>query len=183
MVRLSDSEALRILIDRDAPVLATARDVSRLLREQAIDGAVIGGVAVFLHGHRRLTVDVDVLVSDTSRAAAALLDAGFVFDASQREFRRDAAVVHLVPQSDSGLDRISVEEIDGVRSLPLHDLVAMKLRTGLAKVTRAQDLADVIALIRVRELGSEYARQLPRDLQSEFRRLVKAVESERPGNP
>lgn len=54
----------------------------------------------------------------------------------------------------------------------------MKLRSGLASTVRAQDLADVIGLIRARHLTAEFAARLQKDLRPEFRKLVKAVQAD-----
>ncbi len=61
----------------------------------------------------------------------------------------------------------------------LADLIAMKLRSGLVKITRAQDLADVLGLIRRRGLKGDFARELDPDLRPAFRKLVNAIASEK----
>lgn len=55
----------------------------------------------------------------------------------------------------------------------------MKLRTGSRKVTRAQDLADVIGLIRARRLAAGFATRVAKDVHPEYRRLWRAVQAER----
>lgn len=55
----------------------------------------------------------------------------------------------------------------------------MKLRSGLESVVRAQDIADVIARIRVHKLIATFAAKLDRSLRPEFRKLVTAVRRER----
>jgi hypothetical protein len=47
-------EALSLL-DRRGLILELARAISRLMRREGIPGAVIGGIAVVLHGHVRAT--------------------------------------------------------------------------------------------------------------------------------
>jgi hypothetical protein len=54
----------------------------------------------------------------------------------------------------------------------------MKLRSGTANLLRAQDLADVIGLIRCRKLTGEFARHLGRSLRPTFRKLARAIERE-----
>src|SRR5207253_874843 len=54
-------EAL-LMLDKRGAVLETARTISRIMRQHHVPGAIIGGVAVVLHGHVRTTKDVDVLV-------------------------------------------------------------------------------------------------------------------------
>jgi hypothetical protein len=54
----------------------------------------------------------------------------------------------------------------------------MKLASGIKNILRAQDLADVIGLIRQKRLTSEFARKLDKSVRPEYRKLVKAIESE-----
>ena len=92
-------EALLMLENRGT-VLDTARTVSRLLRDHNLSGAVIGGIAVVLHGHLRTTRDVDVLVRGRSQDFAdALAASGATFDAGRREFLLAGVPVHPVPES------------------------------------------------------------------------------------
>ena len=55
----------------------------------------------------------------------------------------------------------------------------MKLESGSKNVLRAQDLADVIGLIRQNELTSEFARHLDKSLRSAYRKLVKAIQEDK----
>lgn len=78
MSRLTRDEGMLIL-ERRGPVLDIAREVSAILRARGIEGAVIGGVAVVLHGHLRTTVDV-LIADDDESFADALRSEGFRFD-------------------------------------------------------------------------------------------------------
>lgn len=175
--RLRD-EALRLL-DGRGTILDTAREVSRLMREAGIPGVVIGGIAVVLHGHLRTTKDIDIFLdSDLGPLADLLAAHGFRFDPDRREFEREGVPVHLV-----GLDQLKTPpretvEIDGIATVSLADLIAMKLRCGTRDVLRAQDLADVIGLIRRHRLDDDFARCLDRDLRPDFRRLAHAIRRE-----
>ena len=42
-----------LMLDNRGAVLETARTISRIMREHGVPGAIIGGVAVVLHGHVR----------------------------------------------------------------------------------------------------------------------------------
>ena len=169
-------EALLVLEGRGM-ILEIAREVSALMRQAGVNGAVIGGVAVVLHGHLRTTVDVDVFIPDPpERLADILKSAGFAFDAGKKEFTKSGVPVHLVlidqvrrPPSD----RI---ELDGVTTISLANLIDMKLRSGSTNPLRAQDLADVIGLIRHHHLRSDFAARLGSDVRGEFRKLVEAIE-------
>jgi hypothetical protein len=172
------NEALKLLDGRGA-ILDAAREISTALREHGVEGAIVGGVAVVLHGHVRTTVDVDVYSAEPAGRIVGVIEAlGFSLDRARREFVRDKLVVHIVRPEQVPIPPREVVEIDGVTTVSLADLIAMKLRSGLARVTRAQDLADVIGLIRACGLKAGFASRLPADLRPEYRKLVRAVREE-----
>lgn len=164
------------MLEGRGAVLETARDVTRVLREAGIDGAIIGGVAVVLHGHVRTTVDVDVFVAEpTGSLAHALANAGYTFDAHTREFKKAAVPVPIVTLQQTKTAPKEYAEIDGVRTVALPDLISMKLASGLSDPLRAQDLADVIGLIRSCRLDGSFAAKLTRGLRADFRKLARGV--------
>lgn len=164
------------MLEGKGAVLATAREVSALVREAGLSAAVIGGVAVALHGHVRTTIDVEVLVERPLDAIAELLTAhGFEFDADRREFTKNGVPVHLVSPEQTGASLGETITIDEVTTVTLAALIEMKLRSGAKNILRAQDLADVIGLIRVHQLTASYVRHLDRTLRPEFRALVCAI--------
>ena len=67
----------------------TAAHCHRLLAAAKIPHAILGGVAVCLHGYQRNTVDVDVLIRrEDSAAVRESLEAElFVWNAKEKEFR------------------------------------------------------------------------------------------------
>lgn len=171
-------EALRLLGGESA-ILDIAREVSRIMRDARIDGAIIGGVAVVLHGHIRTTVDVDVFVPlPLEQLREPLERNGYQFDAVQREFRKQGIPVHLVSLVQLGQAPERRVEIDEITTVSLADLVNMKLRSGSTSVVRSQDLADVIGLIRHHNLSGKFAPKIHKELREEFRRLVRAVKKD-----
>jgi hypothetical protein len=54
----------------------------------------------------------------------------------------------------------------------------MKLRSGSTNLLRAQDLADVIGLIRHHQLRRGFARHLDKTLRPAFRKLVYMIQQE-----
>lgn len=154
------------MLEKKGAVLETARRVSAVLRDAKIDAAVIGGVAVYLHGYVRTTENVDVFVGTESERAASLLSR-----TSEVPVRIiDRARVHPVPTERSVIDEIT--------TVGLADLVNLKLRTGTTKVNRAQDLADVIGLIRANHLTASFAAKIEKSLRTDFKRLVDAVQTD-----
>src|SRR5512146_1616649 len=86
-----------LMLENSGAVLETARKVSRLLTEGGVPGAIIGGIAVFLHGYARTTRDVDVLAPGNLAAFGRLLEqAGAKFDRARKEYVLDGVPVHLV---------------------------------------------------------------------------------------
>jgi hypothetical protein len=167
-------------LDGQGAILDLARELSRLMSEAGVSGAVIGGIAVVLHGHVRTTKDIDLFVPGPPEPLGELLLAhGFAFDAARREFRRDEIPVHLVTRQQVEQAPRRIIEIEGVKTVSLEDLVEMKLRSGTANLLRAQDLADAIGLIRRHSLTGEFARSLDKSLRPTFRRLVKELKRER----
>lgn len=168
-------EALEILNGGGA-ILDTSREVSRLMSEAGIDAAIIGGVAVVLHGHVRTTVDVDLFVGGSTQAASDALKAGgFDFDPAKREFAKAGVPVHLVTIEQLKRPPSAFVEIEHIRTVDLPSLIEMKLRSGTSDPLRAQDIADVIGLIRHHNLTATFARDIDKRLRPEFRKLVKAV--------
>lgn len=180
MTRSIRQEALLLLEGRGA-ILDTAREVSALLRAQKIEGAVIGGIAVVLHGYVRTTVDIDVFTEQSQRLAAALEAHGFVFEADQRQFVKSGVPVHLVTIDEIKVPPRKLEERNGIRTVSLADLINMKLRTGTTDPLRAKDLADVIGLIEANRLSGDFAPRISGDLRPEFRKLVRAVQDRSAG--
>ena len=173
------NEALLIL-DKRGRVLDIAREVSRLMRAAACPGVVIGGVAVVLHGHLRTTKDVDIFLNPPLKPLADLLtNNGFSFDRAARAFVKQGVPVHLVSPEEIGSAPKEAVDIEGVTTVTLPDLISMKLRSGSANLLRAQDLADVIGLIRHHQLTSEFARNLDKTLRPAFRKLVRLIQRER----
>lgn len=173
------NEALAML-HGESKILDVAREVSGVLRSAEIPGAIIGGVAVVLHGYVRTTLDVDVWTPEPAeRLAEALKDAGFVWNRSRREFAIAGVPVHLVLTDQTGREPARRREIDGITTVSLADLINLKLRSGTKSVLRAIDLADVIGLIRANRLGSSFAVKIDKPLRAEFRKLVTAIRNQK----
>jgi hypothetical protein len=172
-------EALSLL-ERRGTILDLARELSRVMQQEKIPGVIIGGIAVVLHGHLRSTKDIDIFLDDSlERIAAALAAHGFQRDRARHEFVRDGVPVHLVTREQVARPPRKRIEIEGITTVSLADLVEMKLESGSKNILRAQDLADVIGLIRQNGLTGEFARHLDKSVRSEYRKLVKAIREDR----
>jgi hypothetical protein len=178
-----DNESLWDAAQRCHEALAAAK----------IPHAIVGGVAVCLHGYQRNTVDVDLLVrkEDTAAIRQTLSDAGFRWNAKEVEFRSLAGVAvqfvlsgekagkgSEVQLPDPAEPRI-VKYLAGLPVLSLARLIESKIACAEGNVRRTyKDLADVVELIAVNKLNAGFARYLHKTLRATFRELVRRARAE-----
>ncbi len=148
--------------------------VARSIRD-AVDAPVLGGIAVYLHGVRRSTIDLDLYTHDRRHTAEQLEASGARWDVENREHVLDGVRIHTVTPEDAKhtVERTSI--IDGVRVVSLKDLVAIKLICGMNNLARSKDISDVEELIRLVPLDKRFSAKLPNDLRAPFKKLVDAV--------
>ncbi len=53
-------------LNKDGPVQLSIRSITKDLKEEKIDYAVIGGLAVYAHGYEKTTHDCDILLLNQS---------------------------------------------------------------------------------------------------------------------
>lgn len=165
----------------------TAVQCHELLAAANIPHAVVGGVAVCLHGYQRNTVDLDLLVRKEDAAAIrkTLADAGFTWNAKHVEFRSPTGVPVqfllsgdkagkgsevLLPNPGEGR---AIKMVEGLPVLTLARLIESKIACAEGDLRRAyKDLADVVELIAVNRLSSSFARYLHKSLRPTYRDLV-----------
>jgi hypothetical protein len=72
-------------MNKRSAILDLVREVSRLMRDAWISGALIGGIAVVLHDHVRTTMSIDIFTEGPLEPLAALLLAsGFDHDPGKK---------------------------------------------------------------------------------------------------
>jgi hypothetical protein len=169
----------------------TLRNISRRLQELGIEYAIVGGMALFAHGFRRFTEDVDLLVTSAGmeRIREELEGLGYTRPAGTSTKLRDVTTgvriefliaghypgdgkqkpVAFPPPADVGV------EIDGIRYLKLPKLVELKLASGISAAHRLKDLSDVQELIRVLHLPRTLADELDPSVRTKFLELYDAV--------
>jgi hypothetical protein len=181
--------------EKESKVHQTLLKVTKRLDALAIPYALVGGMAMFLHGYRRFTDDVDILVTKESLALIheKLEGSGYLppFQGSKqlRDTDNGVRIEFLVTGGYPGdgkekpisfPDPVTVfTVIDGIKVLNLPTLVQLKLASGTAP-GRLKDLGDVQELIRVMGLREEFAEQLDASVQGQYRKLWADVHQARP---
>lgn len=156
------------------------------LNRLGIDYAIAGGMALFFHGYRRFTEDVDVLVTPEGLEAihAALDGLGYVrpFKLSKnlRDTQSGVRIDFLVSGQYPGdgtpgpvafpVPAAASETLEGTKVLRLSRLVELKLASGKSP-GRLKDLADVQELIRGLKLDREFSTQLEPSLRETYLQL------------
>lgn len=166
----------------------TATRVHQLLSAQLIPHALVGGVAVCLHGYRRTTIDINSLVrsGDSQAVRSSLQSAGFEWEPVTKEFRGELEipVQFLVAGERAGsgsevqlpdpLEAENVVTIEGLPVITLARLIEAKIACGEGNLRRThKDFADVVELIAHHQLGGEFARYLHKSVRRTFRQLTK----------
>ncbi|MBX7105374.1 MAG: hypothetical protein K1X57_14920 [Gemmataceae bacterium] len=168
----------------------TATRVHGALTDAGIDYAIAGGVAVCLHGYRRNTVDIDLIIrpeqADDFRVALAAAE--FNWNSETREMRSPSGVavqVLLAGESEgpgqparfpSPDDATCLAHIEGLVVLSLAALIQSKIACGLGNLRRThKDFADVVELIAIHQLDGSFSRFLHESVRGEYRELVRRV--------
>jgi hypothetical protein len=166
----------------------TAAQCHAILTAAKIPHAIMGGVAVCLHGYQRNTVDVDLLVrkEDSLVVRECLKRESFAWNERDKEFTSPSGIaVQCLSAGDPagaggevGLpdpsDEFAVTEIEGLPVLRLSKLIESKIACGSGDLRRThKDFADVVELILQNRLDSSFARCLHKSLRATYRRLVR----------
>jgi hypothetical protein len=171
----------------------TLERLVRHFRDLGVDYAVCGALAVNHYARPRMTVDVDVLVTEEGleRFKRAFVGRGYVekFPGSRglRDTETGVVVDFLVAGGFPGDGRpkpvrfpdpkeASVQgEIARVLSLPR--LIELKLASGTSAADRPVDLGDVINLIRAQGLAIDFAESLDPTVREAFRDLWRRAQT------
>lgn len=172
--------------EKESAVFRTMREVTRRLDQYGIPYAVVGGMAMFQHGYRRFTEDVDLLVTaeGLKQIHERLEGLGYLpLFAGSKNLRDTDTGVKIeffvaggfpgdgLPKPVAFPDPSTASvDIDGIRCASLPRLVELKLASGTA-AWRLKDLGDVQEMIRVFALPAEFAEQLDSSVRDSYRQL------------
>jgi hypothetical protein len=164
----------------------TLKRLAHHLDELGVDYAIAGGMALFFHGYRRFTEDVDVLVTPEGLQTIhdSLEGLGYVRPFEKSKNLRDAEtgvkIDFLVTGQYPGdgkpgpivfPDPADVgERIDGTQVVSLPRLIELKLASGQAS-HRMKDLGDVQELIKAIQVPLEIGQEIDPSLRGIFEKL------------
>jgi hypothetical protein len=180
--------------EEQSAVHKTLQRITRRLDELGIPYALVGGMALFFHGYRRFTEDVDLLVTreGLQEVHRQLEGLGYVPPFTGSKQLRDAEtgvrIEFLVtgqypgdgkpkPVAFPDPAQAPVVEAHGLRLLALPQLLELKLASGMTDPGRVKDLADVQELIKFLHLPAAFADQLDPYVQAKYRELWDAVQN------
>lgn len=173
----------------------TLTKLAHALENAGIDYAIVGGMALVLHGYVRATQDIDVLLSTKGLEAftRTLVGRGFVaaFPGAIRAFRdsETGVIIEILISGEFPGDgrpkpvkfpepqRASIYK-ENIRVVSLRTLIEMKLASGLSAPNRLKDLADVQELIQCLNLERSMVLHLNESVQAEYIRLWKTINGE-----
>lgn len=158
--------------------------ITQHLNQLHIPYAVGGGLALFHHGYRKFTEVVDILVTPESLPTihANLDGRGYLPPFARSKNLRDTDVnvkIEFLLTGDYPGDgkvkpvafpdpsQVSITH-DEINYLNLPTLIELKLASGMTNPSRLKDLADVLELIKIRDLPRDLVQQLAPYVQDEY---------------
>ena len=177
--------------EEDSAVFKALHNIAHRLKSLGIPYAVVGGMALFRHGLRRFTEDVDLLVTkdDLKVIHAKLEGLGYVAPFAHSKHLRDTELgvkIEFLTTGDYPGDgkkkpvsfpdpRDVSFEADGINYVHLEKLVELKLASGMTNPGRLKDLSDVLELIKAIDLPIDFANRLDPFVRDKFKELWEAA--------
>ncbi|HXT51731.1 MAG TPA: hypothetical protein VN811_11850 [Thermoanaerobaculia bacterium] len=166
--------------------------IAQTLDRLDIPYAVMGAMALNEWGYRRVTVDVDVLLTadGLARLKAAVLGRGYLEKFPGSRGLRDVAsgvTIDVVlageypgdgkpkPVAFPDPGRAAVRG-ERVALLPLPTILELKLASGISAPHRLKDLADVLEVIRALGLPRELGQELDASVRDKYDELWQAAQ-------
>jgi hypothetical protein len=162
------------------------------LDELEIPYAIVGAMALNEHGYRRVTVDINVLLTPDGlrRFKEHWLGRGYVekFPGSRGMRDTDLGVtIDVLLAGDYPGDgkpkpvrfpdpaKVAVRQ-GGLALIPLARLIELKLASGMTSIHRAKDLGDVVELIKHINPSRELGDQLDASVRAKYLEIWDALQ-------
>lgn len=166
----------------------TYERLAKRLDELGVSYSLVGGYALILHGVRRFTDDIDLLVSreGLTKLHKELTGRGYVLAApgsrNLRDVETGVQIEFVITGEFPGDGKpkpvafpdpgAAVEIREDIKVIGLKSLIELKLASGMTAKARLQDLADVQRLIKQHHLTADFAKQLHPYVCSKFLELL-----------
>lgn len=162
--------------------------VTQHFRDEGVDYALIGAMALWAHGYERFTRDIHILTTrrGLDRIHSRLTGHGYVpaFSGARKTFHDSESDVAIeftttgeFPGDGTPLPvafpdpRDAAVEREGYSVIKLPKLIELKLASGLSAPHRLRDLSDVQDLILILHLARDLGDQLDPSVRAEFYRM------------
>ena len=168
--------------------------ITERLNALGVPYALVGGMALFQHGFRRFTEDVDLLVTRDGhdRIMQNLRGRGYLPPFAESRHLRDTEtgvrIEFLITggfPGDGKKKPISFPDpadvavdLGGLRCVRLETLVELKLASGMNNPPRFKDLVDVQAVVKALDLPRDFADKLHPSVRDEYRKWWDAAAAE-----
>ena len=162
------------------------------LQQLNIPYAIVGDMALHAYGYHRMTEEIETLMRPEGLAAFKknCLGRGYVEKFPGSKSLRDATCnvpIDVLLTGDypgDGKEKPvsfpdpAIAAIPGQRYalLPLENLIELKLASGMTAPHRLRDLADVLELIRIRQLDRNFAESLSPWVRKRYLELWQAAQ-------
>ncbi len=185
-----------MFFQNEGEVQASLRRITTRLNDLDIDYAVVGGMALFLHGFRRYTEDVDILVTREGLAKIHELLEGsgyrppFAGSKNLRDTENGVRIEFLVAGEFPGDGKpkpvkfpepgtVAMKQ-DAIQILNLEALIELKLASGMTGgIERLKDIADVAEVVRMLRLPEAIVDQLNPFVRERYREIWQELEAAR----
>jgi Uncharacterised nucleotidyltransferase len=192
-VKVNLWQEIDLFFMQQGKVYETLQRLAQKLPNAGIDYALIGGMALAIHGYVRLTQDVDLLMNEAGleQFQKMLVGRGYIaaFPGARKMFLDTITGVKVEiittgefpgdgkPKSVQFPDPAAISiELDGMKVTRLETLIELKLASGLTAPDRLKDLADVQELIRMLNLPEQLGLQIDSSVRDEYVRLWQTVQ-------
>jgi hypothetical protein len=192
-VKINLWQEIDLFFMQQGKVYETLQRLAQKLPNVGIDYALIGGMALAIHGYVRLTQDVDLLMNEAGleQFQKMLVGRGYIaaFPGARKMFLDTITGVKVAiittgefpgdgkPKSVQFPEPTAISiELDGMKVTRLETLIELKLASGLTAPDRLKDLADVQELIRMLNLPEQLGLQIDSSVRDEYIRLWQTVQ-------
>ncbi|WP_254512623.1 hypothetical protein [Anatilimnocola floriformis] len=165
-------------------VWGTARRFIEALREREIDSVLVGDLSMFLHGYRRVTSIVELIVNREGLAYIHqhLEELGVCKDFPAATSVRDSLThvkirLHFAgtPRPGNSHPHLIIPEpsdcstlVEGLPVISLIPMIELRLAMGLAENNYERECIDVVELIRVLRLPRDFADRMHQLVQPKY---------------